>query len=464
MLNETASTRSDHVAPRAPQAPLSREEILHNEIRQMVATVLLIEKEAFVESEQSASDSVGLIGVGTQLVATFEGTLLTDSETAYDKLDALLANVRHLALFREVKPAPGEPPNPAIQHAVHIITGRVNPAPPRPWWPNLLLLIATFFSVLLVGAGIALGQIMQTDGALAQQLQANPLSALPYGLPYALSILLILGAHELGHYFAARRHKLGVTLPYFIPLPILSQFGTMGAFIQLRQPMKNRKMLLDVGAAGPLTGLIFAIPILLIGLAQSPLMSTAELRAMGDPDAPLVYEGDSLFYMGAKILRYGRPIPDGDMDVCIGCNQLAWAGWTGLLVTALNLIPVGQLDGGHVLYSLIGERARRLYFPFLFVMVGLALLTEVWLIWVVLLFIFGRVYATPLDMITPLDRRRQIIAVLSMVVFVLIFVPAPLQVQAVNQPLPPVLPPRDSASLLPMLGAMVIVLWGRLRR
>ena len=172
------------------------------------------------------------------------------------------------------------------------------------------------------------------------------------GLPYTIAILLILGSHELGHYFAARHHKLAVTLPYFIPAPFISLIGTFGAFIQLREPMRNRKVLLDVGAAGPLTGLVFAIPILLIGLATSQV---------GPIQPGGMVEGNSLLYALAKIIVFGRFLPNGSVDVYV--NQLAWAGWTGLLVTALNLIPIGQLDGGHILYSLIGERARMPVLP-----------------------------------------------------------------------------------------------------
>jgi len=476
MLNEPASTRGDHAPARAPQAPLSREEMLHNEIRQMVASVLSIEKESFLESENTVVDPSGLTGAGTQLVATFEGNLLLDSETAYDQLDALLAPIRHLALFRHAKGEPGQWDrlvaslrgliglrsseveadrvlDPDAPHVIHIITGRVNPAPARPWWPNLLLFIATLLSVLYVGASLAIYEIGESDPVLAQRLVDNIMLELWRGFPYAFSILLILGAHELGHYFAARRHKLAVTLPYFIPLPIISLFGTMGAFIQLRQPMKNRKMLLDVGAAGPLTGLLFAVPILLIGLSQTRLI----------PPSGGIYEGDSLLYAGAKILTFGRFLPDGQMDVCINCSQLAWAGWTGLLVTALNLIPIGQLDGGHVLYSLIGERARRLYFPLLALMIALVFVTDVWLIWVVLLLLFGRVYATPLDMITPLDNRRRWIAILALVVFVLIFVPAPLQQQAVDPNSAPLLPPRGAASILPLVVPTLALLRARWR-
>jgi membrane-associated protease RseP (regulator of RpoE activity) len=476
MLNEPASTRSDHANVRVAQAPLSREEMLRNEIRQMVASVMSIENESFLESETMVADPSGLTGVGTSLVATFEGKLTLDSEAAYDKLDALLAPTRHLPLFREAKGEPSQldkltasfrqmigfgsaqpetvkPLNPDAPHVIHVITGRVNPAPPRPWWPNLLLFIATILSVLYVGATLALSEI--TDPALAQQIIDNFFLEMWRGFPYAFSILLILGAHELGHYFAARRHKLAVTLPYFIPVPLISLFGTMGAFIQLRQPMKNRKMLLDIGAAGPLTGLIFALPILLIGLSQTRLIP---------PSGGGFYEGDSLLYAGAKILTFGHFVPDGNVDVCINCSQLAWAGWTGLLVTALNLIPIGQLDGGHVLYSLIGERARKLYYPLLAVMIALVFVTDVWLIWVILLLLFGRVYATPLDMITPLDQRRRWIAILALVVFVLIFVPAPLQEQALDPNSVPVLPPRGAVTILPMIAPAIVLLRSRIRR
>jgi membrane-associated protease RseP (regulator of RpoE activity) len=448
MLNEPASTRNDLVPARAPQAPLSREELLQNELRQRVATVLMIEKETFLpSSNESILEQSPIATIGSQLVATFEGTLLMASEEAYEKLDALLAPLKHLPLFREAKPVKDEPPNPAVQHTVHIITGRVASAPPRPWWPNVLLFIATVLSVLFVGASLWVTEAGNNNPQIEDILQ-NLLS----GWPYAVSLLLILGAHELGHYFAARHHKLAVTLPYFIPLPLISMFGTMGAFIQLRQPMKNRKMLLDVGAAGPLSGLIFAVPILFIGLAQARLMP---ITGGG------LYEGDSLLYAGAKILTFGRFVPDGLYDVAINSSQLAWAGWTGLLVTALNLIPIGQLDGGHVLYSLIGERARKLYFPLLAVMIALVFVTDVWFIWVILLLFFGRVYATPLDMITPLDNRRRMIAILAMVVFILVFVPAPLT--AVGDPGPLTPAPRGSAAILPLIAPAIVMLQSRLR-
>ncbi|HEX2907133.1 MAG TPA: site-2 protease family protein [Phototrophicaceae bacterium] len=451
MFNEPAISRDEQAAVRVNQPPLSREQLLVNELRQLVTNVLAIEKETLPDlTEEPAPNGMPPVLLQNHLVATFEGRLLLDSEAAYDQLDALLTPLNYLAVFRPADPKLDETAGP---HVIQIISGRINPAP-RPWWPNLLLLIATLFSVLLVGTDLAIQEATRTNPLFPLLLNDNLFFELWRGLPYALSILLILGAHELGHYFAARRHKLAVTLPYFIPLPLISFFGTMGAFIQLRQPMRNKKMLLDVGAAGPLTGLVFAIPILLIGLSQAPLQPIATGG---------LYEGDSLLYAAAKTITYGRFVPDGRVDVCINCSQLAWAGWTGLLVTALNLIPIGQLDGGHVLYALIGNRARKLYFPLLAIMIALVFVTDVWLFWVILLLIFGRLYATPLDTITPLDNRRRGIAILALVVFALIFVPAPLS-PAISSVPPANLTPGDSASLLPLLAPAAIVLFGRLRR
>jgi membrane-associated protease RseP (regulator of RpoE activity) len=445
MLNEPASTRDNRPVTRSSLPQPMRGDEQRNDLREKIATVLLIEKESFLDdSPQIERHSMML---ESQLVASFEGVLMTDSESAYDQLDGLLAGSNQLAVFRETQPPKGEEVAPSRRHTIHVLTGRPNPKP-RNSWLNIILFVATVFSVLLVGTNLAINGIASENLPLAQQLAARGILELWRGAPYAIAIILILGAHELGHYFAARRHKLAVTLPYFIPLPFLSPFGTMGAFIQLRQPMKNRKMLFDVGAAGPLAGLIFAVPILLIGLANSLPMP---ITGGG------VYEGDSLLYAGAKILTYGHFVPDGRNDICVDCNQLLWAGWTGLLVTALNLIPIGQLDGGHVLYSLIGERARRLYYPAVAIMIGLVFIADVWLIWVFLLLLFGRLYATPLDMITPLDNQRRWLAVFTLIVFVLIFIPAPLSQQvAAPAPLEPL---RNSAMVIPGLA----LLFSRLR-
>lgn len=418
MLNETASSIEDRPSARS-SVRYNPEDAQHGELRDLVMSVLSIERESFGDDENLNRDNLLLIGNDSRLLATFEGKLLLDSETAYSRLDALLAPNNQLALFRERDG----------KHLVHIVSGRAHPKP-RHWWLNLVLFIATVLSVLLVGTEMAINEIAASDMAAARQMIENLPLELWRGLPYAIAILLILGSHELGHYFAARHHKIAVTLPYFIPAPFLGIIGTFGAFIQLREPMRNRKVLLDVGAAGPLTGLVFAVPILLIGLATSQV---------GPVSPGGLVEGNSILYALSKILIFGQFLPSGGYDVFV--NQLAWAGWTGLLVTGLNLMPVGQLDGGHLLYSLIGERARRLYYPFMAALILLVFTgSDTWLFWLVLLFLFGRIYAAPLDMITPLDRRRKWIAVFGLIVFVLTFVPMPFSTSTEA----PVLLPRDS--------------------
>lgn len=407
MLYETASSTEDRPALRTSIRMQNEDQARINEIRSMVSSVLMIEREIFPRIDQEQNFDQLMIGAESALAISFEGRLILPSEQAYAALDEQLAHIDHLALFREA----------GGKHLIHVIRGRPTPQT-RPWWPNALLFIITLFSVLIVGTSIAIGEIRLVNPRAANAIENNLFLELWRGLPYAISILLILGAHELGHYFAARRHNLAVTLPYFIPAPFISPIGTFGAFIQLREPMRNRKVLLDVGAAGPLTGLLFAIPILLIGLATSTV-------TVIQPGAAV--EGNSLLYALSKIIVFGRFLPDGEVDVLV--NQLAWAGWTGLLVTALNLIPVGQLDGGHILFALLGDAARRLYYPLMVAMVALVFfVSDMWLFWLVLLFLFGRVYAAPLDMITPLDRRRQMIAVLGLVVFAVTFTPVPFSI------------------------------------
>lgn len=429
MLPESASSRSMRFESQNVELEPDPEEELRAAMQQMGASVLDIDEVIFAPEEDSPLPPA-MRAQGSVIAARFAGQLRFDSETAYAQLDRAFAEIDHTPVFR-------------IEDGKHVILamrGRIQ-ARPRPWWPNLALFIATVVSVLFVGSQLALFEIALENPFLARRIADDFPANLVYGWPFAASLLLILGSHELGHYFAARRHGLAVTLPYFIPLPFFSLLGTMGAFIQLQQPLRNRKALFDVGAAGPLTGLLFAVPILFIGLAGA---RTGPVSPGG------IYEGDSLLYAFAKIVTFGEFLPNGSIDVLINSNQLAWAGWTGLLVTALNLIPIGQLDGGHILYSLLGERARLLYFPLIGVMIALTFVAQVWLFWVVLLLIFGRVYATPLDMITPLDRPRRLLAIFSLVVFLLIFVPTPLT-SSNNSPARSV-PTGDQIAVLPDSG------------
>lgn len=436
MLNETASSRDDRPPVRRPAIEESAEDALADAMRQVVAEVMEIDSMTTASDSDTNAQDVPLmlraLG-GDQVTARFVGRLRLNSEAAYDKLDMAFRKINHTPLLREENG----------RHIIIALAGRAEPQP-RPWWPNLLLFLATLVSVLMVGAQLAISNIARENPALARELANNFEREIWRGWPYAASLLLILGAHELGHYFAARRHNLAVTLPYFIPLPFISLFGTLGAFIQLRQPMRNRKVLFDVGAAGPLAGLVFAVPILFIGLAQAHV---------GPVSGEGLYEGDSLLYAFAKIVTFGEFLPSNGRDVYIDSSQMAWAGWTGLLVSALNLIPIGQLDGGHIMYSLIGERARLLYYPLLAVMIALVFVTQVWLLWVVLLLLFGRVYATPLDTVTTLDSRRRWLAVGTLLIFLCIFVPAPLSPTSSGDPAPRA--PRRSVQTMPETPEMI---------
>ncbi len=268
------------------------------------------------------------------------------------------------------------------------------------WLVNAVMFVATIVTTLFAGA---LGDPRFTGREFW------------LGWPFSLSILLILGAHELGHYFMARRHGVHVSLPYFIPFPSL--LGTMGAVILMKEPIKNKRTLFDIGAAGPLAGLVFAVPILFYGLATSAVARSG----------PGLLEGNSLFYALAKITVFGRFLPDGLMDVQL--NQVAWAGWIGLLVTGLNLLPVGQLDGGHITYVLFDRYVRYFFWPLLVGLAALALFTgtTMWWLWIALLLLFGRNHAQPLDDVTPLDPRRRALAIITLIIFVLVFVPIPLR-------------------------------------
>lgn len=388
MLNEPGGLNESPAVPIPTSAPQSD---LRTKLRNAVEEVF------FVETETD--------NLPAPITVSYTGQLQMDSLIAYERLDELFKALDHVPIFLIENG----------KQVVRAMRGRFYPRP-RPVWPNVVLLILTLLSLLFVGASY-------------EGVQFQSILDLLAGLPYTFCVMAILGTHELGHYFAARFHKVAVTLPYFIPMPFTS-FGTLGAFIQLREPMRNRRVLLDVGAAGPLAGFIVAIPILLIGIKTSQVLplgvTVNDLITMKVPiGTSYIMEGNSILYALSKFLIHGRFLPDGVFDV--RTNQILWAGWTGLLVTAINLIPVGQLDGGHVLYSLLGERARILFIPLMIGLGVLSLIYSGWLLWLFLLLMLGRIYATPLDTITQLDRRRRIIAIVALVVFVLVFIPIPLQ-------------------------------------
>ncbi|HMN59809.1 MAG TPA: site-2 protease family protein [Anaerolinea sp.] len=354
---------------------------------------------------------------------------LEDTAAAYDQLAALLQPYHLTPLFR----FDGD------RHAVLLVPQAAQPKPGNSRL-NLILFIATVISVLVTGA-------LVSPAGLPVNGQPSILELLVAALPFTVSFIAILTAHEFGHYLVGRYHGVHVSLPYFIPLPIVSGFGTMGAFINMKEQPKNRRILLDIGLAGPLSGLVVTVVVLVIGLSLSDV-STLPAAASATPG--VMMEGNSLLYLLLKFLRFGQllphpasyggvapalywlryfftgtPFPFGGLDVTI--HPVAWAGWGGMLITSLNLIPAGQLDGGHVLYVLLGrKRAARLLPVILALLIGLGFFWNGWWLWAALIFFFGRLYAEPLDEITPLDPARKALAVGAIILFLLVFIPVPL--------------------------------------
>ncbi len=236
---------------------------------------------------------------------------------------------------------------------------------------------------------------------------------------YVVSIMGILFCHEMGHYVTARRYGIRATLPYFIPMP-LPPFGTLGAVIRMEHVVPNRKALFDVGVAGPLAGLVVALPVTIYGLAHSPIVP---LSGMAEGTLQL---GDSLLFKFLSYLVVG-PVPKG-YDVVL--HPAAYAGWVGLLVTALNLLPVGQLDGGHVVYAMLGGRKSRLVFYL--ALVGFAVILVFfywgWALMVIFIVVFALKHPPPLDDWTPIGKKRLILGIVVMVIFFLSFTPVPFKI------------------------------------
>ena len=295
-------------------------------------------------------------------------------------------------------------------------------------WVNAVLFVLTILSVLFLGA------VRENVDVIAHPFE------IWRGWPFAITIMGILTAHELSHYFVGRRYGSPTSLPYFVPLP-LSILGTMGAVIVQRGPMRSRKALFDIGIAGPLGGLIVAVPLLFLGLAFSQTGTPHEFMGLrpGEP-AAVMQEGNSILYLAAKLAVFGRVLPDQQTgeDVWLSPpsagGSIAFAAWAGLLVTALNLFPIGQFDGGHVAYALWGQKAWSLARTFVGLIFAWGLLLiflgnqagTTWLVWGGLGMLMGTRHPQPLNDVTPLDPGRRRLGWALVVIFVLILAPVPL--------------------------------------
>ncbi len=325
-------------------------------------------------------------------VVSFWGSLLTDAENAFSVLERRLAELGYLPILRRSK---GQD------------TITVAPAPAvarrsRPWI-NLLLFLATVGTVTLGGAF--------QDG---YDPFTDPPTAILRGLPFASALLGILVTHEFAHFIVTRAHGTKATLPYFIPMP-LSPVGTFGALIKMESPIRDRKGLFDVGVSGPLAGLLVSIAALVVGLKLSEV--TVLLPQTG---TQILGTGLLVDWITKVVLG---PLPD---DLVVLLHPIAFAGWFGIFITFINLIPISQLDGGHMGYAFFGQAHRFVAMLVFLGMLVLGLFSTWWLMWALLVFALGGLrHPPPLNDITPLDAKRKALAILCFVLLFLLGTPRP---------------------------------------
>tara|TARA_B110001454_G_scaffold145448_1_gene134951 strand:+ start:58 stop:933 length:876 start_codon:yes stop_codon:yes gene_type:complete len=271
-----------------------------------------------------------------------------------------------------------------------------------------VLFISTIFTTLLAGA--------MMEGA---SVFNNPLDILK-GFPFSMTLMLILGTHEFGHYYYAQKHKVDATLPYFLPAPpFLFLIGTFGAFIKIKSPIYKKDALLQIGAAGPIAGFIIAVPSLLIGLKLSNVVEKVDINNA-------IMLGDSLLMKFLTWMTYPNLLETQDIML----HPMAFAGWIGLLVTMLNLLPIGQLDGGHIAYAMLGKKQNIIGKLAFISLIPLSFISLNWLFWGLLIFFLMRSAKHPPihDINIPLSKFNKRIGYICLIIFILCFIPAPFNI------------------------------------
>ncbi|HID73775.1 MAG TPA: site-2 protease family protein [Thermoplasmata archaeon] len=289
-----------------------------------------------------------------------------------------------------------------------IVVGRSVPHPERAITVNVILLILTIASTVWAGS-IMWASSYGTSGSFADSFRPENLAM--GAVTFALPLMFILGVHEMGHYLMARRYGMNASLPYFIPAPPPIIFGTFGAFISIRDPMPNRRALFDIGIAGPLSGFVAAIPVVMIGL----YLTTGDVDDVGRSGDYILLHLPLLYVL----LQHLVP-PSGTL-----LHPTAFAGWVGLLVTAMNLLPAGQLDGGHIARAFLRDRAKYAAYGSIAVLLLLGLAFPGWIVFAFLIFFLGLRHPPPLDDVTTLDGKRKAMGAVVVLVMVLSFVPIP---------------------------------------
>jgi membrane-associated protease RseP (regulator of RpoE activity) len=284
-------------------------------------------------------------------------------------------------------------------------------------WLHALLFVLTIVTTTLVGADQYAGFL--ADFRRSGPLNMSVLGILLRGFWYSATILAILGCHELGHYLACRYYNVDASLPYFLPVPI-SITGTLGAFIRIREPIPEKRMLFDIGIAGPIAGFLVAVPALFIGVSMSHVVQVPADFIGVELGEPPLFKLASWLFWGSLPKTYS-----------LNLHPMAFAAWFGMLATALNLFPIGQLDGGHISYAVLGPRSTYVTYLMLGVALMLTFVSSSWIVWtglmMVMLFTVGPRHPRVFDEDVPLDRTRLLLALFALVMFILCFTPAPIQ-------------------------------------
>ena len=289
-------------------------------------------------------------------------------------------------------------------------------------WINILLFIVTVFTTFFVGISLSINYLYSealskdTQLSVSMDMIRDP-QVIGLSIIYVVVLLGILLGHELGHFFACRFYGINATLPYFIPAPTL--IGTLGAFIKIKSPITRKNQLFDIGVSGPLVGFILAVPAVIYGLTLSKAVP------------PIPQEGEFVFVFGEPLIMkiMGTLIfKDIPSDYNVFLHPIAFAGWVGILVTSFNLFPVGQLDGGHVSYALLGKKSRQIGHFLLVVFIVMGFLFWIgWFVWAFLLLFLGLKHPRIIDEDVPLSPRRKFIGLLMVLIFILSFIPYPIK-------------------------------------
>ena len=325
------------------------------------------------------------------------------------------------------QPAPDvDTPPPGFQDLVTWVVREPRPKFQHNWRRHILLFVLTFFTTTLRVRAFLLvaAPFYWVTGSFVNPFEGFSLAEVVDGLWYSVPLLAFLTAHEFGHYFACRAYNVDATLPYYIPAP-LPYTGTFGAVIRIKEPFPSKRALFDIGVAGPIAGFIVLLPLLIWG------MTLSEVQVV-PTDRITEYLGEPLIWKALEWLYFGT-IPEGS-DVFL--HPLAFASWWGTLATALNLLPFGQLDGGHVMYAAVGPRAARVSVLTLGLVVLLTVQSASWTLMAVMLatmaFFFGFRHPRVIDEDVPLDPTRRLVAVIAFVIFALCFTPIPIEIVGGN--------------------------------